>query len=236
MVLEDNKIKRLILSKSIIFLLFVLLIFCFLVFLLIFTENTVIALSGDYNSRGTGDSLIPKNWNDLDEDFVAKNNGGDTMSGNLNMEGNFITNLPASSAFNINFIATVDYANSITESGATDENGNPKKLICDSTALGATGWQDYVGGGIMTEVYTTDNESPGGNPNFSSKPMYLWSIVGTDVDYGNGTSAVYIPNSTWPTYGPGDELRKFLIFLQNAPSAAEAEANGWRISWCGVGN
>jgi len=222
--LESNKIKRLKLSKSIIFLLFVFLFSCFLVFLLIFNKNTVIALLGDYNTKNTGDSLTPSDWNYLDEDFLTKDSDGDTMDGNLSMGGNRITNLAASAAVNTDYIATVGFVNLITGSGATDKSGNPKKMICGSTISGATGWTDYPGG-IRTDVYTTDNGLAGGNPNFISAPLYIVSIEGTNVDYTVGANAIYLPTNT--------SLR---MYLRTGITPTEAENRGWVINWCGTGD
>lgn len=49
------------------------------------------ALTGTYN-KITGDQLTIADWNNLDNDFVAKS--GDTMGGDLNMGGHTVTNLP----------------------------------------------------------------------------------------------------------------------------------------------
>jgi len=219
--LENNKTKRLKLSKGIIFLLFVFLFSCFLVFLLIFNENTVIALSGDYSTRNIGDSLTPNDWNYLDEDFVIKDSNGDTMGGNINMGGNRITNLAASAAVNTDYIATIGFVNLITSSGAADKNGNPKKMVCGSTVPGSTGWIDFPPNGIRVDVDTTGISGA----NFLSILTYITVIEGDNVDYQTGANGIQGVSNTG-----------FTLFLRTSISAAEAENRNWVINWCGVGD
>ena len=47
--------------------------------------NIAKALTGNY-SKATGQQLATTDWNNLDDDFVAKS--GDTMTGPLNLPGN----------------------------------------------------------------------------------------------------------------------------------------------------
>lgn len=86
-----DKIKslKLKLSASLLFL------FCFIVFSVFFSggfSNFAQALTGNY-SKTLPATLDLSEWNNLDDDFVAKS--GDTMTGILDMGGNRITNLGA---------------------------------------------------------------------------------------------------------------------------------------------
>lgn len=70
-------------------------------------ENIAKANLADYN-KVNGDDLTRDNWNALDEDFVMKE--GDTLNGNLNMDGHRVTNVVGPS--NNSDIANVNFVNS----------------------------------------------------------------------------------------------------------------------------
>lgn len=89
-----------------VFLLFIIII-CGLFILSGFSINQlVLAITGNY-SKGLTDELTADDWNNLDDDFIDAS--GDTMSGDLNMNSNKITNIPdtpvsAQDAVNQNYV------------------------------------------------------------------------------------------------------------------------------------
>lgn len=104
----NQKVKKLKLRLTAsVFLLFVLIV-CGLFMLSGFSINRIVLALGNY-SKGATDELTFNDWNNLDDDFVDAS--GDTMSGDLNMNSNKITNIPdipfdAKDAVNQNYVDT----------------------------------------------------------------------------------------------------------------------------------
>ena len=194
-------------------------------------QNIALALNGNYD-KDAGDTLLPADWNYLDEDFLMKE--GDTMTGDLNMGGNSITGLAQPTVTDLDYAATVQYANAMAGAGAKDRNGNPLNIVCGSTGAGLTDWENDAGG-VYVDIYTTDDGLVTGSPNFLSFPMYFTSLGGT-VDH----ELVY---GAWGIYNfsivghPVPDNYGFRIKLETLVyNESDAETRQWHINWCGIGN
>ena len=91
------------------------------------------ALQGSYNRLPSDDTLTVQDWNYLDDDFLLKS--GDTMSGNLNMGSNYITNLGMQATPGNNDAVTVQYVtNAISAAGSA--SGGDIYVVWGSTNCG----------------------------------------------------------------------------------------------------
>jgi hypothetical protein len=90
--INETSLKKLKLKLAASIFLLVLAIAAIFIFDAFSFRQAVLALTGNY-SKITGDKLTLTDWNNLDDDFVAKS--GSTMIGNLNMGNKSITSLAA---------------------------------------------------------------------------------------------------------------------------------------------
>jgi len=204
---------------------FVILIFGFIIFSGANFKNSVLALTGNY-SKNVGDPLSTNDWNKLDDDFVAKS--GDTMQGDLNLNGKKITNLadPADNgdAVNKSSMDSAIAAILIGSGGIKNTSGESLKMICGSTPYGSTNWQNSVGS--ITLVVDTSVAG------FASNDVvYFVSLYGDSAMYrAVGYNGIY--DST---------ANSFRIYVNNnditSPfsNVTARDSYKWYIKWCGIG-
>ncbi|HOZ56490.1 MAG TPA: hypothetical protein PLH29_04665 [bacterium] len=85
-------------------------------------EKAALALQGRYNRTSSDNSITIVDWNYLDDDFLATD-GTNSMTGDLNMGNNRITNLVTSAAPANNDGATVQYVQNAISSAASAGGG-----------------------------------------------------------------------------------------------------------------
>lgn len=192
-------------------------------------KNTVLALTGNY-SKNVGDPLSAIDWNKLDDDFVAKS--GDTMQGDLNLNGKKIMNLadPADNGDAVNK-STMDSAIAAISAGSANiknTSGENLKVVCGSTPIGSTVWQN---GGASTITTLVDASAAAFLDN---NVIYFASLFG---DLGMfsaiGQNSIYKPSS-------GNYRDGFRVYIINNDLSMYNAANAttpwnWHIRWCGIG-
>ncbi|MCK5510993.1 hypothetical protein KAI65_05660 [Candidatus Parcubacteria bacterium] len=218
---KNIKTKQLKLSLLLIFV-FVLFVSSFFVFFPFSWQQIAMALTGNYN-KNLGDSLDATDWNNLDDDFVAKS--GDTMQGNLNMGGNNIINL--ADPINDSDVASKAYVDSQVNTGSaniTNTGGENLKMVCGTTSYGATNWIVAAANTITVVVDTTI-------ANFTNNEViYFASLNGDDGMYkAVGINNIYDSNAT-----------DFRLYLSNNDLTAfntvtVRDTWKWHIKWCGIG-
>ena len=196
-------------------------------------QGTVLALSNDYNKSDAAappdNEITATEWNTLLADFVNQN--GDTMAGNLDMNGRRITALadPANGGDLANRQWTANRiagAYMTFSAGAQDRDGNPLYIVCGRS--GST-W-GLSGGNLVIDVDTTGPAAGTGDPIFSGTPFYLVNVGGDDRNFEpRGQSSFYLASNTG--------FRVFLYQGDVSPNITAAEANslGWHVNWCGIG-
>jgi hypothetical protein len=188
------------------------------------------ALTGDY-SKVTGGQLTITDWNNLDDDFVAKS--GSTMTGTLNMGNNRITNLgnPTvdSDAVSRGVMNTaISSALAAVASPMRNTSGAELRMVCGSTLVTAGNSVQYDTTTIRTDIDTSA-------ANFTTIYFYYASLIAVGGSHYKITSANSIYNPTATSF------RLYLHFddyNNNMPSGitvATAMGWGWTINWCGIG-
>lgn len=222
----SNKIKKFQFAPRVkIQLLSFSLLFCLVIIsglLLPDLKNVAKALTGDY-SKGVNGSLANSDWNNLDDDFVAKS--GSTMTGALTLSGDPTTALQA---------VTKQYVDNIdnkVDDLITNPGGSPLKIVCGQTTPGTTAWQSYgtQGNALSLSVNTT---GIGMTPLF-----YITSLAGTGFHYRTiGASSVYKTATGFNVYITYlSETMPFSLVLIN-PTIANSVTYQWHINWCAVGS
>jgi hypothetical protein len=225
-------IKRLKIELTLaILVLIAVLISGFFIFSPISIEQVAQAVTGDYNKPIDG-QLTADDWNRLVNDFLDKESvAGDTMAGpltmqsNINMSGNWITNINIADPVNDSDVATKRYVDDSV--AIQDEFGNPKRMFCASGPAG--GWADYGASG--NSVMTVINTGAAGFTNNNIR--YLASISGTNSGVTTGLDSVYNIQSN------SFELHvQYIGWGGDFPGITGAQANawGWQIHWCGIGD
>ena len=210
--------------------LFLLLVVLVSGFFILGPELTKIAKALDPNNydKVVGESLTMDNWNNLDNDFIAKS--GDTMSGVLNMGSQRITNLGASGG-SLDAVnkGEMDTAISAAMGGAIvsdikDMTGGDLKMICGQTDI--FDW-DYRFANMDIASVDVDFNSVG----FTGTPFVMTSLVGTTQHFDSrGVTSLYGLSSTGLTVHVryiGSELN----FYNNQ----RAVDWGWYVQWCAIG-
>ena len=216
-------------------------------------RQIVKALTNNYN-KAINDSLTAGEWNFLLSDFLAKDGGttvngvNNAMQGDLDMGTNSIINVAtpgaASPGSDAATKAYVDSQAVAATAAATDRQGNPLKMVCDSTPAGATAWQPYNPGGVYKDgleliIYTTDDGTATGNPLFGSMPLHITSLGGSNDDLylAIGHSSILI-RTVAPITTDNTKFTVKVYVEDPAPgiTPAQANLNGWFINWCAIGN
>lgn len=190
--------------------------------------NIARALSGDYtktDGAGANPSLTHTDWNNLPNEFLDKS--GDTMSGDLNMSNNAITNLanPVSDdqavsrgAMNTaiaSFVAAAPIPTLVDTSGAA------LKVVC-----GRSTPADWVTYGTTNETVYVDVDMSAAA--FATNPNIVTSIYGVQQHWKTyGATSIY---DLTPT-----SFRVYVFSLGLPVNAATAQSWGWGINWCGYG-
>jgi len=212
---RQNKKKIFILKAqltSAIFLLVIALISGFFIFGPELTEIAK-ALTGNY-SKATGEQLTVSDWNNLDDDFLDKQNpAGDSMAGPLTLPGDPTTNMQA---------ATKQYV----DGKITDTSGHNLRMVCGESS--PANWEQYVEYGIpQPDELTTyiDTSSAG----FTNVVAYISALKGTaGIWRTTGGDAIYEQSATG-----------FRVYVDDynptEMTPAQALTWGWRVQWCGVG-
>lgn len=185
------------------------------------------ALTGTYN-KITGDQLTIADWNNLDNDFVAKS--GDTMGGDLNMGGHTVTNLPnptnGTDAVNLASVNSSIASAIGAIPGASIENisGDDLKMVCGRTL--PSSWIAYSARVLYVDVVIPSSIV------FIDLPQYLTSILGDSQHYlVTGSDNTYIR----PNTPSGDRVFRVYISYPTDITPSFAQSNGWSLSWCAVG-
>ena len=206
--------------------LLILFLSSFFVFFPFSWQQIAMALTGNYN-KNLGDSLDATDWNNLDNDFVAKS--GDTMQGNLNMGGGSITGL--ADPINDNDAARKIYVDEQVSSGSaniSNISGENLKMVCGTTLYGATDWvaagADTIGVNIDTTVAGFAN----------NEVIYFVSLNGDDGMYkAIGINNIYSSSATgfWIYLSNKD------IITDGGPFSPATTRNiwNWHVKWCGIG-
>lgn len=208
--------------------LFLILLGCsFIVFFPSSLQQVAHALVGNYSTKATGDSITAQEWNDLDTDFLATD-GTNSMQGNINMNGNRITNLPdpaaageaASRGWVLNQVGNSDVI--------ADTDGNSLHMVCGRTSQGATNWQQYDTSTVYIDVDFGDQ--------FTSWPVIITSLGGIDNLYRvTGVSSVYDMRPWIPSY-PEHNFRLYVRDTSSSITASIARNTyQWFVNWCAIG-
>lgn len=189
------------------------------------------AVTGDY-SKSTGDSLDVTDWNNLPSDFLDKTandtkEGDLTMnSGNINMNGNAISNLtdPVNPTDAVNQQTMDNAINSALGSvSIQDTSGNTLRMVCGVSPTGI--WTDY-GNSVLAVVDTSA-------ANFTSDDVeYYVNLSGSNAGATIGANTMY--------YADRDSFELHITYTAwdgSFPGITGSQANswGWRAHWCGVG-
>ncbi|MCK5319880.1 hypothetical protein KAJ61_00640 [Candidatus Parcubacteria bacterium] len=223
---KNIKIKQLKLSLLLIsvFVLFISSIFIFFPFS---WQQIALALTGNYN-KNLGDSLDATDWNNLDDDFVAKS--GDTMQGILNMGGKNITNLadPVNNGDAVNK-DTLDSAitSIILDSADIKDLNGSLKVFCGRTAPGATNWINNVS-------WYVDIDISAANFTEGSMPYIFTSLGGLDKHWFSG-GVGNISSVNTGTLNNLDDVFRVHVFDFNGISFATMLTLNWYINWCALG-
>lgn len=181
-------------------------------------KHSVNAYSNNYNKSAPGD-ITASEWNTIDDDFLDKQGlGGDSMSGPLTLPGSPTSPMHA---------ATKQYADANIFSGspATDKDSNIISIVCDSTPIAGTVWNNYRPSGSHEGVYTVvDTRSSGGVSNFSSIPYYFISIGGNSMHFDHLGIAIYNPTDVG-----------FTLVLKTVWTSTQTQGWAWYVNWCGIG-
>lgn len=189
-------------------------------------KKIALAISGNY-SKSSGQQLTTADWNNLDDDFVAKS--GDTMSGALNMGSQRITGLA-------NPAAGTDAVNQSTMNaaiGAAIVGASPIKDYASSANLrmfcGRTTPADWI---PMAGGYARVDIDFSGANFASSNPFVFTSIGGNGLHYlTRGASSIY------PHYGGLSADRGFSVYVYNdSGQPYPYNSFGWHINWCALGS
>lgn len=182
------------------------------------------ALTGTYN-KITGDQLTIADWNNLDNDFVAKS--GDTMGGDLNMGGHTVTNLPnPTNSTDATNLASVNSAitaaiGAMPSPSIRNVSGATLKMVCGNTNPSA--WQTYIDG---RTVYVDVDTTVAG---FSSNPFILSTLGGSGWHWKTyGATSIY---DLTPT-----SFRVYVYNINSTMNAADALSWGWSLNWCAIGS
>lgn len=211
------------LKYSLFFFVFLMLIF----FASLFFWHTAGALTGNYN-KNTGESLNSSDWNNLDNDFVAKS--GDTMQGALNMGNQQITNLASpvndGDAVNKSTLNSA-IAELISENTVIQDYSGSLKVYCGRTQPGATNW-------IEGSVWYVDVDISAANFTEGTHPYIFSSLGGFDKQWhSRGATSIFAENPV--TLNNLDD--KFRIYISDDSGANFANflLKGWFINWCAFG-
>ena len=182
-----------------------------------------------FTMKAVNQGLSPAEWNALPEDFVDK--AGDTMGGNLSLGGNRALNIPAipsadTDAVNRQWVEDeiASVFGAATGGEARSISGAHLRIYCASTPLTTT-WSPYpsTSAGDYISTYVNTGAAGFAGPGI---PYYFTALRGG--------------GEPWRTTGPDAIVNAttadFMVVLRTALTAAQAEAFGWRIDWCGVGN
>jgi hypothetical protein len=217
-----RKIKLLTIQlASAVFTLIVVLVSGFFIFGPDFVD-VVKAVTGNYN-KATGNQLTIADWNNLDNDFLDKQNpAGDTMAGPLNMNNQRITNLAEPSG--AGDAATRQYVlDTLNDFSFTNINGNPMKVVCGQTTPGSTNWQQTTG---VNDVVWLDVDTTAAGFTGSVPPMYFTNLSGnTQLFRTYGVTSVYTPTNT--------TFRVYVVYAPGVLTPAQANTWGWHLKWCG---
>ncbi len=182
--------------------------------------QAAMAVSGDYtkvDSPMADSQLSLSDWNNLPNDFLSKH--GDTMGGNLDMNGQKIINTVTTNI--VTNAATKSYVDSRTGMSGAVKNpaGGSLTSICDRSGAG-TNWTTVGANMIETHIDTTN----GGVPLFASLPSYEIGLSGPNSWDVQGNGSILNPSNTG-----------FTVRLITAFTEAQAESWNWEVIWCGFG-
>lgn len=181
-------------------------------------KNAALALTGNYG-KTTGDNLDISDWNNLDDDFLAKSGG--TMTGDLSMGNKKITNVATPTA-GTDAANQAYVLNQISDAGSIkDTSGNTLNLVCGETST--SDWQTYTDGHT---VYVDVDMTAAG---FTSIPYVFTSLNGDAWHWKTyGMTSLYSRTSTG--------FRVYIYNLGTSMTASDAVTWGWTLSWCGISN
>jgi hypothetical protein len=106
---------------------------------------------------------------------------------------------------------------------ARHTSGTPQRICTGSTPIGSSAWESN-GGSAVDLILRVDTSAC----NFTARPLYVSSLVGENHHaLATGGSAPYVLEATART--------GFSIYLGNATTPANANADKWHIEWIGIG-
>lgn len=182
-------------------------------------KRVALALTGNYG-KASGQQLTVADWNNLDDDFVAKS--GDTMSGVLNMGNQRITGLanPTAGTDAVNRSAMDAAISSAIAAAAPirDIGGANLRMVCGRTTPGLN-WISYPGG-----AYVDVNMAAAA---FTASPYVLTSLGGNGFHaYTRSMTSIYNLSNTG--------FRIYVMDDSGMPSPFTTYL--WYINWCAIGS
>jgi hypothetical protein len=225
----------------------IFLLLCIIIVSVTFTvaplNKMALALSPNYSKTQTtacttpGSQLCISDWNNLDDDFLARN-GGNSMGVDLDMGGHGITNIGG----DINMGGTHKITNLPTPTASSDAatkgyfdnivmkdaNGSNLKVVCGETTPYSTAWQQTTG---VTDVVWVDVDTSPALFNSTMNPVYFTNLSGdTRLFRTYGVTSVYFPDY--------NSFRVYVVYKpENGELVTPTSANnwGWHVKWCGYG-
>ncbi|HBI97094.1 MAG: hypothetical protein US83_C0009G0007 [Candidatus Falkowbacteria bacterium GW2011_GWC2_38_22] len=186
------------------------------------------ALTGNY-SKNAGDTLGINDWNNLDNDFLAKS--GDTMQGDLSMGNRKISDLanPTNNGDAVNK-GTLDtaIAGVVSNSLGIRDGVGDLKVFCGRTLPGATNWIQGAQGKYV------DIDISAGDFAEGSMPYVFTTIGGLGMQWvSRGATSISATNSA--TLNNLDDIFRVYILDDNGVDWGTFISRGWYVNWCTFG-